>query len=211
MRGLGVLTAVVLTAGPVLGQQPARGLPERLGTRPAVMLLNRPQVQEDLKLTEEQVKQVKEVFQKVKKEIADLQDLEGPTRFDKMAAKFQEADRAAGRVLRPEQGKRLKQLGLQLQGVRALLTPDVARELGLSDEQKRKIKEAQEEARKQGGKLREDAASRTEARKQLAGLMKANTEKVQALLTDEQRAKWKEMLGEPFKGDLGPGGPGGRP
>jgi len=39
---------------------------------------------------------------------------------------------------------------------------------------------------------------------------KANNEKAVALLTDAQKAKWKELTGEPFKGSLNAGFGGGR-
>jgi Spy/CpxP family protein refolding chaperone len=196
---------------PALAQQPARSLPERLGTG-STRLLNRRQVQEELKLTEEQVKQLKEISQKMIKQMEELKDLKGPTRFDKMVEKFREADEAVSSVLRPEQRKRLKQLALQMQGLRALATPEVAKELSLTDEQKKKIQEALEGARKQAPD-REDFDTpefRAEARQRMAELMKKTREKVLAMLTDEQRVKWKEMLGEPFKGDFGPASPGGQ-
>ena len=34
--------------------------------------------------------------------------------------------------------------------------------------------------------------------------------KIKALLTDDQKAKWKTMTGEPFKGEIRFGPPGGR-
>jgi hypothetical protein len=49
-----------------------------------------------------------------------------------------------------------------------------------------------------------------EAREKLESLRKSSGEKIQALLTPEQQAKWKELVGEPFKGELRPFGGGRR-
>jgi hypothetical protein len=44
----------------------------------------------------------------------------------------------------------------------------------------------------------------------MEALNKKNQEKVMKVLTEEQQATWKTLTGEPFKGELQFGPPGGR-
>jgi hypothetical protein len=88
----------------------------------------------------------------------------------------------------------------------ALEKPDIAKEMQLTDEQTRKVREIRDAAMKEMAKVFEGGAdSREEARKKMTEINKANDEKLLKLLSDEQKAKWKDLVGEPFKGELKPG------
>jgi hypothetical protein len=103
--------------------------------------------------------------------------------------------------LKPGQRKRLDQITMQLTGLMQLTRPEVARALELTEDQSRKVKEMQTEARKQ---LREllDAKGGEGRKEKLAKLREQTRKKVMALLTDKQRAKVRELVGEPFKGEI---------
>ena len=81
------------------------------------------------------------------------------------------------------------------------LLPEVARLLNLTEEQQKKFKEMRVEARKELAELisSKDREGRNE---KLAKLREAVDKKIEAVLTDEQKAKAKELVGETFKGKL---------
>ena len=95
-------------------------------------------------------------------------------------------------VLKPEQVKRLKQIELQFQGVRALQSEEIVKALDLTDDQNRRGKTLVEDFVNDSLKL---PAERQKAYQKL--FMEA-ADKIPSLLTPDQRKKWKEMTGEPF-------------
>lgn len=178
---------------------------------------------EELKLTDEQKGKLKEALDPIAKQQRELfgrggrQGGERPSeealkemneKREKLAA---EAKKAVEGVLTPEQGKRLSQIGHQVQGVRAFAAKDVQEALKLSDEQKDKVKGILEEhgkasrelfgARPEGGDRpsREEMAKRmAEGMKKQEALAKETMEKVSGVLKDEQKETWKGMVGASF-------------
>ncbi len=126
-------------------------------------------------------------------------------------------------ILVPPQLERLDQIALQIQGVGALANAEVAKKIGLDEAQAKTIQtELQDAMGSMRDKMREIFAGgdREAARKKIESLRKELDEQVLAKLTDEQRQKFEELKGEPFKmpegmlrpggGRGGPGGPGGQ-
>jgi Spy/CpxP family protein refolding chaperone len=173
-------------------------------------------VQEEVKMTTEQVGKVKELADKQRQDFAGLRNLSREERQKKAEERTQAEAKALADVLKPDQFKRLKQISWQQQGTRALSNAEVADALGLSAEQKDKVKSIREDSRKEMRDLVR-GGNREEARKKLEELRKADDEKVTAVLTAEQKTKLKELTGEPFKGEIqrpqfgGFGGRRGRP
>ncbi len=94
------------------------------------------------------------------------------------------------KVLDPTQFKRLKELGLRSSGTRAIVDEDQATALNLSQEQKDKINAIMQESSGGGRGFR---MSREEREK-----LQAETDtKILAVLSDDQKNKWNEMLGPP--------------
>jgi hypothetical protein len=60
----------------------------------------------------------------------------------------------------------------------------------------------QEDAFSEMRKIREESSNGREVRAKMADLNKKMNEEVMKLLTAEQKAKWKELTGKPFKGKL---------
>src|SRR5262249_42296862 len=167
-------------------------------------------VQDELKLTEDQTKTVAEASRKQMTARQSLRDLEGAEREKKTQELNKEAEKVVADTLKPEQAKRLKQISLQQQGAQAFNNPEIAKELNITDEQKQKIKTIQEDAMKEMRTLFQPGGDRTEAMKKIQELNKATNDKVMGVLTADQKTKWKEMTGEPFKGEIRFGGrPGG--
>lgn len=116
-----------------------------------------------------------------------------------------DATKALGEVLKPEQVKRLKQIELQQRGSRAFVDEEVQKALKLTDEQKEKIKGIAEESGKQMRELFGGGqGNREEAFKKMQSLRKETNDKVQAVLSDDQKKAWKELTGEPFEVRFGP-------
>jgi len=205
MRRLGLLVVVVavfLAAAPsAWAQRGGRGGfgggfgANRLG------LLAQSSVQDELKLSEDQKKQV---GAEVEKSRAAMSELRGADR-EQQRAKFQERtkanDAAVASILNADQAERFKQISLQQQGPSAYADPEVAKELGLTSEQQDKIKgltdglRSEMRAQFQGG-------GGGEARAKLEELRKVTDEKLKAVLTPEQQTKWTAITGEPFKGEI---------
>ena len=73
----------------------------------------------------------------------------------------------------------------------------MAKELGLSEEQKKKVDAIWEEQRKKGQELRNDASlSQDEKRTKGRELMESTQKKVKDLLTPEQQAKYDKKMEE---------------
>jgi hypothetical protein len=188
-----------LLVAPLLGQR--RGGPG--GMISGVFLLGQKSVQQELKLTEEQVKKITEAGEKMRSEFGNLQGLEGDERAKKIQELREESRKTVAGILSKDQAKRFKQISLQVQGLRAVGNPEVAKELKITDDQKEKVKELQQQAGQDIRKIFEDAAGDfAAARKKIDEYNKGFNEKVLKLLTDEQKTKWKELTGKPFKGEI---------
>jgi nucleotide-binding universal stress UspA family protein len=104
-------------------------------------------------------------------------------------------------ILTAKQGQRLDQVVMQFTALTQLLKPEMVRELGLTDEQVKKFKELQAEARKALVDLIQ-ATERAGKSEKLAKLREQTRTKILAALTDEQKAKVREKAGPPFEGEI---------
>jgi len=194
------VVAAALIVAPALAQQ--RQLPGT-GKVNNLMLIARKPVQEDLKLTAEQVRKIVEATKKKNAERAGLQGLEREERDKKMAELNKQCDQIAAGILTAEQAKRLQQISLQQQGpAGAFSDEEVARELKLTGEQKQKLNDLTVETMKEIRKAMPQGGDREEARKIVAEFTKKLNAQLLDLLTAEQKTRWKEMTGAPIKGDL---------
>lgn len=207
MKRLGflALAVVVLIGSPALAQ---RQRPQRQGfggfsgmTGDLTFLLGQKSVQDELKLAEDQTKKVTELAEKRRESFRDFRNLTPEERRKKFEERAKSAEKEVGEILKPEQLQRLKQIALQRRDGLAFSDPEVATALKLTDEQKEKIKTIREESGKSFRDLAQ-GGNREEARKKMDEMRKAHDEKLMGLLTDEQKAKWKELTGEPFKGEI---------
>ncbi len=206
------LAAVVLLASPVLAQQRQQG-----------SLLTNKSVQEELKLTEEQVKKATEIDKTIgdkrREEMGKLSAEErrgdkgrelGKKYSDEMTAEL-------GKVLKAEQQTRYKQIQFQQSVSRALSgggrrpggdggmqrafyeMATVADAMKFSGEQKEKLKTLNEETKKKVADARQEAGDdRAKSREATAKIVKGTMESIQKILTAEQKKKWEEMSGKPF-------------
>lgn len=214
-----LVVGIVLSATVVLAQRPeGRGGRGFRGGGPGqgVMLLSVPEVREELKITDEQVKSLEEVrdmLQEVnfRDQLQGLRDLDREQRREKMQelqAKMEEVGQKVEarlkEILNADQLKRLGELQLQREGAMAIARPPVAEQLGLSDEQREKVRSILASTRPQRGQERPNFGELSrEERQKLMEERRAQREKAEsevvAVLTDEQKAKWSEMQGEDFE------------
>lgn len=108
------------------------------------------------------------------------------------------------KILLPHQLKRLNEISIQLQGIRALQNPEVAGELKVTKKQQDEMREVQEELReKNRDKMREifQSGDRDKIREQFAEMQKKTEKEVLGCLTSSQRKQFEKMKGKPFEID----------
>ena len=209
-RWLVVMVALVLVVGMLAtaqAQPPDRG-PGRPGGGFRVgitQLLQNEAVQKELKLGEEQINQLKDIRDEMRKS-------EGRPTPEKLA----EIEKQVKDILEPEQLKRLEEIRLQfdlrMQGVRALSEGDLAEKLGITDEQKEKLNKIGEESRAKIGEAfpRPEGGDRPQLTDEqraarmtkMQELRKEAYEQAIKVLTPEQKEKLDGMTGKEFKIDM---------
>ena len=168
-------------------------------------LVRNEQVVKELGLTEDQVKKIEAAVPE------GMREMSGEDRA-KAVAKL-EADVKA--VLTPAQNKRATEVRLQMSGTRALTQPDVAKELGLSEDQVKKIEAALDVPRPDGGGRAPGGGQPSQEemakmREEFVKAREAANAKALAVLTPEQKKKWDAMLGKKFEFQPQQGGGGPR-
>jgi eukaryotic-like serine/threonine-protein kinase len=215
MRRIATLAAVFLSTAVI-----AQDAPPRLDKIPApvrqpgafVTLLSSKAVQEDLKLTaeersrlDERLKAIKAANQDSQQKIRDLPtDLPPFERMDKQQSLLKSAAemevKTISEALTVPQYRRFRQILLQSDGPSAFGREEVLAALKLTPEQVDKIArivfKLQNAMLDSGGGGRGSGEGSPGARKR--ELARELTKEAVAALTDDQKAKWKELIGEPF-------------
>jgi hypothetical protein len=190
-------------------------------------LLTVKSVQEELKLSADQIKKIMDIPQKVKdKHQREVQDLENQLVNEEPAKKFiklhemrekidQDAQKQQEDVLNGEQKKRFKQIQLQLGGAFAFQEEELQKTLNLTNEQKDEIRtiinDHVDKTRAIPPPGRPPSRGQVEENsKKMAALQKESVNKVLAILSDDQREKYKKMIGAPFGYRLDRAAPPGR-
>lgn len=194
--------AVVLIVPAVFGAtaRPAEpAVPE--GTTVKLLLLRQKSVQKELELTPEATQKIM-AFTTAQSDAArnalKQSETERKQAFERLA---RQNEQFLADTLTPKQSKRLDQITMQFNALRQLTKPEMARALNLSDEQVQKFKELQKEARKALVDLLE-SKEREGRKEKLAKLRQEARTKILAVLTDEQKAKLREIAGPRFEGEI---------
>jgi hypothetical protein len=208
---LRVATAALLATTLVLTA--ARSQSFLLAGGPAGLVTSKT-VTDDIKATDEQVQKLKawakEHQDKQREFFKAFKDSSDGERAKQRTALTADAWKAVGKVLKDDQVKRLKQIELQVAGTSAFSRPEVAEALKITDDQKDRIEESlgfvaedlQALNKEFGGngffppKL--DNNKKKEYDAKLAELSKKRTIAMYDGLTADQKAKWKEMTGDPI-------------
>lgn len=150
----------------------------------------------------------------------DFKSDEGRAKFASFSAestKTAYADLEASKILTADQFKRVRQIDRQNQGLRFYTGTEATESLKINDEQKAKIRSIADETSKDTQAIRTEAgigfgggfnkgkapvkidqAKVDEANKKIDKVNASAREKIGEVLTADQRAIAKEMLGEPF-------------
>jgi Spy/CpxP family protein refolding chaperone len=169
------------------------------------MMLRMPEVQTELKLTDAQKTKVSEMLEKMREERQSaFQGLQGqgPEAFQKKLAEWRASEeKQVAAILNADQQKRYRQLQFQARGISAVADKPVADELKLTEEQRGKVQAIVGAQRQEMRSLLDGAGGPgnfQELRPKLEALRKQTDEKITALLTEDQKKQWKEMLGPSF-------------
>lgn len=192
MRLSGTLIVVAIvtsfTSSPLFAQgQGRRGAGEGIRLR----VLELTEVQDDLKLTDDQKAEARKAGEGLQGLYAGLQNVPQEERQQKMQeiqAKVRAAIEQVNKVLSKEQNERLDQIVLQARGASVLTDEKVASELKMTDTQRQRLQELQQQTRQQFG----DAQGNQE---KIAEIRKTGREKSLAVLTEEQRQQFEKMQG----------------
>jgi hypothetical protein len=123
-----------------------------------------------------------------------------------MQARQAEQEKKLQAILNETQWKRFNELRLQNEGANALMREDIAKTLGLTQDQKNKLQEIQRTNMESMRQAMMDAREGGEFnREEMQGMMEKNRKdseaKMLAVLTSTQRTQWDTLLGKPFKFD----------
>jgi Spy/CpxP family protein refolding chaperone len=198
------------------------------GARPVsiTQLLQIEKVREDAEILDEQVEDIKTAVDKVRQdartnqgERPNFRELTEAQR-EEFFKKFREQQETTNKkiqeaiedVLLPQQVERLNEIRLQIQGVGALLTEPVQKELKITAEQKTKFAEIQKETQEKGQELfsgvrelfqggdREKAqAAMQEIREKMTNMQKETEKSIVGVLTDSQKKEFDKMKGKPVE------------
>jgi len=164
-----------------------------------LVLLRQKSVQEELKLTKDQIDKIHTFADGQWKKAQELHKLEE----GKTKAQFEELGKENRKfvheALNADQHKRLVQISIQVAGLIWALDPKVSKELNLTADQKTKIEALHKTAHKEVHEVLQ-ATDKTQRMAKMDALREAHGKQLLAVLTDEQKTKWKELAGEPFKG-----------
>jgi len=201
-QALAALTLALLLCGPARAQR----MFEEIHIQPG-LLMNK-SVQEELKLTDEQVDSARKLAEEIRDRFRDsrekLNQLQGDEReaaAHNMADTFnKETRKGLEGFLKPDQLKRFEQINMQQRGPAALLNPEVRAPLKLTDDQLRELKAL---SSRTGDRMREvfqDGDTPIQNRMDKVAAIQAEAmEAVGKVLDDSQEATWKDLIGAPFK------------
>jgi hypothetical protein len=161
-------------------------------------LLQNKSVQQELRLTREQLGQLKTAVEKLldanKDKLARLRDLSPEEQAKVMAPITEQSNKIVVGVLSDAQVKRLREIDLQQRGPMALYDPEVRKALRITDEQTTMLKALADRTMP----ALQKAYAAKDMRK-ASEIMRAAEEKLGTILTEEQKKTWAELLGKPFE------------
>jgi Spy/CpxP family protein refolding chaperone len=184
-----VATVFLFCSQALLAQGQGRRGPLGEGFRLRVLALS--QVQDDLNLTEDQKAAANKAGESLQGLFGGLQNATQEERQQKMQeiqAKTRAAIDDVNKVLSKEQNERLDQIVLQARGAGALADEKLAADLKITDAQRQKLQEIQQQTRQQMRDAQGD-------REKMAQIRKTSQEQALAALTEEQRQQFDKMQG----------------
>lgn len=198
-----LLIALMLLAagGSEAPAQQGRGRGAGAGRGGSTELLADESVQQELMLTSEQkerlgaLRREQQAGRQGRGNGGNLTDEERAVRRQRA----EEREKQIAVILTADQAKRLKEISLQVRGYAALDREEVAKAVGLSDEQKNSVKSIGDEtAAKTRELMGNTGADREARRKELAELRQVADSRYALILTEEQKTKFAALKGPKF-------------
>lgn len=186
-------------------------------------------IQEELKLGEDELFLINKLVEDHRSEtralfsgidFRSLSEEDRRSKFEELTKKrtelARESEKGLAEFLTEPQAKRLNEIAVQLQGVRALTDDDVAKKLKLTSDQKKKVEDAlkavDEDRRKMFEQLRAGGDGFEGMREKMEEARRKSDARVLAVLSGDQQKQFDEMKGKPFDVDrralFNPGGRG---
>jgi serine/threonine protein kinase len=164
-------------------------------------ILHHQAVQAELRLTEDQREALGEIRERWREAFHESRRLGAGERERRLRALALEQEDGITKLFSTAQMRRFKQIALQQRGSQAFSDQTVVSALALTPEQKKRIREIQDEERsapprfgsdpRRPGQPDRSDRERKRARKKLLDLLAA-----------DQRRKWDELIGEPFEVEI---------
>ncbi len=194
------------TPQPGVPEEARRQIRQALGPS---FLVFRDEVQEDLKLSDEQKQKLEkrrqDTFQDAMQFFQKLGDKRPQEREKELHAYREKAQEKLTaflmETLKEEQSKRLRQVMLQREGLFALGNAEIMKELQITDKQRQQFVEVVQEMQQKIEPLLQEAqkgGKPDEIRPKMMKIRKEHEGLIEAILSDAQKKHWKEMLGKPL-------------
>jgi Spy/CpxP family protein refolding chaperone len=179
-----------------------------------MFLLNDENVQKDLEILDSQKEKITALREKITEEMRSMFQGGGGGQDarEKIREKMEGFQKEMNDILLPHQRERLKQIGVQSRLRFGNTSNAIGDALELSEDDKKKLAD-------------KDKELTAEMNKEMTKIREKYRDKLLEVLSPEQRAKWKQLVGNPVEfaapqfgqggrggpGGGGPGGGGGRP
>ena len=177
----------------------------RFFVQPSVTFAQLEEVQQELKLTDEQKQKVVELNEQLREDVQTVFQDAGGDRAkirEGIAKLYAEATEKLDKELEETQRNRSHELYVQLNGPIVLQGDAVAEPLKLTNNQKEDIRQALDVSRAEFRSAGLGEMEEEEAAKKIDELLKTRDAKLLAILTEEQRAEFDKMKGTELKVDL---------
>lgn len=182
-------------------QNPDGRIPVANLAEPLAILIRDPYVQSTLKVTDAQRKQIRQLTDELDADLWITRN-QPPDKVQEIMTKItRRAETEMAKILETPQAKRLAQIRIWVRGIRALADPAVARSLELSDTQSSQIHKLMESTQTEIAKLQERAQAGGDLAKLQVESEQLNSKMqkdLSSLLTDEQKRRWRMVVGEPL-------------
>jgi Spy/CpxP family protein refolding chaperone len=176
---------------------------------PPEMLASAQEVQDALQLSAVQKEKIEEINRDARRMARELFQ-ESQRDFAHVLVQGEQVHRKVSKqlaeVLTTEQEKRLVGITIQVNGARTMANPAVAKELGVTEEQKAQLRklrmEAVDETRRAWDEIREKGLDRHDMRDKMNAVREKADKEILAILTAEQQQKLEELKGSPLEIDM---------
>jgi hypothetical protein len=167
--------------------------------------VSRDKVQEELKLSDDQKKKLREKLSEDVQETRKVLSLKVGERDKAMQSLRQSSSKKLAvflkEILTPEQLKRFQQLELQYDMPAIMLRPEIVKELKITDEQRQQFIGVIQAMQRKIEPLMKEARSAGNPQEILPKVIRLRLDcqgQIEALLSETQRKQWQEMTGKPF-------------